>query len=112
MRCDSGTSLYTLGFPNSGKSWGKIPPHPVGMELEILQGGSFLPGERNLRRNDFDNLNLFQSEKQLSVNTEHKTKINMTCVSREYEIKTKMEQEQWLQLKVLFLLDNSLKIVA
>ena len=36
----------------------------------------------------------------------------MTCVSKEYEIKTKMEQEQWLQLKVLFLLGNSLKIVA
>ena len=56
----------------------KSPPHPVGMELEILQGGSFLPGERNLRRNDFDNLNLFQSEKQLSVNTEHKLKPKLT----------------------------------
>ena len=78
MRCDSGTSLYTLGFPNSGKRWGEIPPHPVGMELEILQGGSFLPGEGNLRRNDFDNLNLFQSEKQLSVNTEHQLKPKLT----------------------------------
>ena len=29
----------------------------------------------------------------------------MTCVPKEYEIKTKMEQEQWLQLKMLFLLD-------
>ena len=28
----------------------------------------------------------------------------MICVSKEYEIKTKMEQEQWLQLKMLFLL--------
>ena len=35
----------------------------------------------------------------------------MTCVSKEYEIKTKMEQEQWLQLKLLFLLGYILKIV-
>ena len=35
----------------------------------------------------------------------------MTCLSKEYEIKTKMEQEQWLQLKMLFLLGYNLKIV-
>ena len=33
----------------------------------------------------------------------------MTCVSKEYEIKTKMEQEQWLQLKMLFLLGYDLQ---
>ena len=27
----------------------------------------------------------------------------MICVSKEYEIKTKMVQEQWLQLKMTFL---------
>ena len=37
-------------------------------------------------------------------------KINMTKVSKEYEIKTKMEQEQWLLLKKLFLLGYNLKI--
>ena len=31
--------------------------------------------------------------------------------SKEYEIRTKMEQEQWLQLKMLFLLGYNLKIV-
>ena len=36
----------------------------------------------------------------------------MTYVSKEYEIKTKMEQEQWVQLKMLFLLCYNLKIVA
>ena len=36
----------------------------------------------------------------------------MTCVSTEYEIKTKIEQEQWLQLKMLFLLGYNLKTVA
>ena len=34
----------------------------------------------------------------------------MTCVSKEYEIKTKMEQEKWRQLKMLFLLGYNLKI--
>ena len=36
----------------------------------------------------------------------------MTYVSKEYEIKTKMKQEQWLQLKVLFLLGYNLDIVT
>ena len=36
----------------------------------------------------------------------------MTCVSKKYEIKTKMEQEQWLQLKMLLLLGCNLKIVV
>ena len=44
----------------------------------------FLLGEENLRRSDFDNLNLSQSFKQVSVNTYHQNQI-MTC---EYEIKT------------------------
>ena len=35
----------------------------------------------------------------------------MSCVSKEYEIKT-IEQEQCLQLKMLFLLGYNLKIVA
>ena len=36
----------------------------------------------------------------------------MTFVSKEYKIKTKIEQEQWLQLKVLFLLGYNLIIVV
>ena len=40
-----------------------------------------------------------------------KIKISMTCVSKEYEIKTKMVHEQWIQLKMLFLLGYNLKIV-
>ena len=35
----------------------------------------------------------------------------MTCVSKEYEIKKKLVQEQWLQLKMMFLLGYNLKIV-
>ena len=36
----------------------------------------------------------------------------MTYISKEYEIKTKMEQKQWLLLKILFLLSYALKIVV
>ena len=35
----------------------------------------------------------------------------MACVSKVYEIKTKMEQEHWLQLKMWFLLGYNLKSV-
>ena len=35
----------------------------------------------------------------------------MSWKSKEYEIETKMEQEQWLQLKMPFLLGYNLKIV-
>ena len=40
-----------------------------------------------------------------------KININMTKVSKEYKIKTKIEQEQWLKLKMLLLLGYNLKIV-
>ena len=36
----------------------------------------------------------------------------MTCVSKEYEIKTKMEQEEGLLLKMLFSLGYNLKLVT
>ena len=35
----------------------------------------------------------------------------MTCLSKEYKIKTKMVQEQSLQLKIMFSLGCNLKIV-
>ena len=44
-------------------------------------------------------------------NGSYKTKIIMTYVSKEYKIKTKMVHEQWLKLKMLFLLGYNLKIV-
>ena len=43
--------------------------------------------------------------------TSIKVKINTVCVTKEYEIKTKMEKEKWLQPKMLFLLGFDLKIV-
>ena len=38
-------------------------------------------------------------------------KIIMNCVYKEYEVKIKMVHEQWLQLKITFLLDYNIKIV-
>ena len=35
----------------------------------------------------------------------------MTCVYEEYEVEIKMVQEQWLQLKMKFLLGYNIKIV-
>ena len=35
----------------------------------------------------------------------------MTCVSKEYEIKTKLVQEQWLQQKMTFLLGYNLQLL-
>ena len=36
----------------------------------------------------------------------------MTFVYKKYEIKTKMVQEQWLQLKIKFLMGYNMKIVT
>ena len=35
----------------------------------------------------------------------------MTCVYKEYEIKIKIVQEQWLQLNMKFFLDYKMKII-
>ena len=34
----------------------------------------------------------------------------MICISKEYEIKTKMVQEEWLQLKMTFLFFYSIEV--
>ena len=53
---------------------GKFPTVGWG-ESEILLR-VFFTGEGKLRRSDFDNSNLCQSYKQLSVNTEHQLNQN------------------------------------
>ena len=42
--------------------------------------------------------------------TSIKIEISMTCVYKEYEVKIKMVQEQWLHLKMKFLLVYYMKI--
>ena len=45
------------------------------------------------------------------MNTEHQLKLKLTRPKcQEYEIQIKMEQEQWLQVKMLILLGYNLKI--
>ena len=101
-------------FPNSGKGWGGVGKFCPPSQSEILLWrGIFLPDEGNLRRSDFDDPNLFQSWKQLSVNTEHqlKSKLAWPVLYKEHGIKTKMLQEQLLQLKMKFLLGYNMKVV-
>ena len=40
-----------------------------------------------------------------------KIKISMTCEHKEYEVKIKVVQEQWLHLKMKFLLGYNMKII-
>ena len=62
---------------------------------------------------DFDDSNLFQSQKQLSVNTEYQLKSKLTWLVCPNSMKSKqVEQEQCLQLKMLLLLGYNLKIVV
>ena len=70
--------LFQIAARSEGKSsqWDR--------ESEILLGDFFLMGGGNLR-SYFDQSDLFQR----SI----KTKISMTCVSKQYEIKTKMVHE-------------------
>ena len=98
------------GFPNSAKGWGERPTPLVEGEWEILQGSISFSGGGHLRRSAFDHSNLFQGKKHTSVNQlkfKHQLKLKLarpSCVYKEYEVKIKMVQEQWLQLKMKFLL--------
>ena len=105
------------GFPNSAKRWGERPTPLVEGEWEILLGVDFfLSGGGHLRRIAFDHSNLFQGKKHPSVNKlkfEHQLKSKLarpSYVYKEYEVKIKMVQEQWLQLKMKFLLVYYIKI--
>ena len=80
--------------------------------------GNFAEGEffllsGNLARSYNDYSNLFSKPKTTFCKywTSIKIKISMTCVYKEYEIKIKMVQQQWLQLKMEFLLGYNMKTV-
>ena len=92
------------GFPNSGEGWrvGNFTGGWLFYRMKENWGGVILTIQTF-----FEAKNSF-----LWYWTSIKIKINLTCVSKEYEIKTKFEQEQWLQLKLLFLLGYDLKIVV
>ena len=103
-------------FTKSSKSW-RLLVHDIGCIGWIKNftgGGDFFTGWREPKEAWFWRLKPFSKLKTAFREcwTSIKIKINMACVSKEYEIKTKMEQEQWLRLKILFLLDYNLKIVV
>ena len=98
-----GCMIYIQGFPNSGKGWG-WGIHPMrGNQKFYWGGGIFFTGcwepeeEWFWQCKPFSKLETAFCEYWTSI----KIKINTTCVSKEYETKRKMEQEQWLQLKML-----------
>ena len=70
-----GSNHKQLSFPNSGNGWGVNSSQ--WRESEIFQGEIFLLGVENLRRSEFDYLNLFQSLEQHSVNAEHQLKLEL-----------------------------------
>ena len=78
--------LYNGVFQIAVRDWGK---------LEMLLGGIFLIGWRKpeeewfWRLEPLSKLKIAFCEYWASI----EMKINMTCVSKEYEIKTKIEQE-------------------
>ena len=99
------------GFRNSGDGWG-VAKLPWLGESEILLGRNFFTGWWECEEDLFLQFKLFLELKTPFYEywTSVKIKISMTCVSKDYEIKTKIVQEQWLQLKKTFLLGYNLKI--
>ena len=64
--------------------------------------GNFFTGQREPEEEWFWQIEPFSKLKTTFCEywASIKMKINLVCVSKEYEIKTKMEPEQWLQLKI------------
>ena len=89
-------------------SWGEIPAPQLGGNWKFYLGGLFyqVKGTRGGVIRTFFKAKISFLWKSIKI------KINMICVSKVNEIKTKMEQEQSLQLKILFLLGYNLKVVA
>ena len=100
-------------FPKSGKGWvGKSSP--VGGWNRKFYWGDFFTGWREPEEAWFWRFEPFSKLKTAFCEscTSIKIKIGMACVSKEYELKRKMEQEQWIQLEMLHLFGYNLKIVV
>ena len=77
------------GFPNRGG--GGDSPSVEGEGDGKFCWGVNLDGGVNLRRTDFDHSNLFQGQKKLSVNSEHrlKSKLVWTVCTKSIKLKWK-----------------------
>ena len=100
-------------FQNSLKSWG-IPT--VGQNGKFCWGifffFFFLLSGGNLQSSEFTIPTFSRLEKTIRKYwTSIKLKINMTCEHKEYEVKIKMVQEQWLQLTIMSSLGYNMNIV-
>ena len=93
------TNNITQAFPNSGKGWEGRKFTPSVGDLKFCQG-NFLIEWWEPEEGWFWQFKPFSKLKTAFCEywTSIKIKISTTCVSKEYEIKTKMVQEQWLQL--------------
>ena len=83
-------------------------------ESENLLGGTGVTWWREPEEGWFCGFELFSKLKAAFCEywTSTKIKIKMACVSRESEIKTTLEQKQWLKLKMLFLLDTLIQLIV
>ena len=104
------------GFANSGKGergggGGKFPT--VGRGDWKLHWGDFFMGWWEPEEEWFSRFKPFSKLKSAFYEywTSIKIKISMTCMFKEYKIKTKMVKKHWRHLKMMFLLGCNLKIV-
>ena len=104
---------HAQDFPNSSKAWGEFSPVVGNWKFCRAGGGEFFYQVVGTWEGVILTNQPFSKQKTAFCEcwTSIKIKINMTCVSKEYESKTIIVHEQWLQLKMLFLLGYNLKIV-
>ena len=114
-------SIWKLNLTwNKQTNFNKLGPLSRVFQIELRVGGweiclrgSFLLGGGNLYKELFSPLKPFLKLKATFCKywTLIKIKISMSFVHKVYESKTKMVQEQWLQLNTKFLLGYNMKIV-
>ena len=92
--------VFQIAVRGGGREGGKFPSPVRGSEI-LLRGGDFFTGWWRPEEEWFWQFKPFSKLKTVFCyyRTSIKIKLSMDCVSKEYEIKTKMVQEQWLQLK-------------
>ena len=90
--------LRKQGFRNSIKGWGESPQWEGNGKFCWERFFWWLSNGGNLKRSDFDYSNPFSKLKTTCCKywTSIEIKINVACVYKEFEVKIKMVQEQWL----------------
>ena len=96
-------------FPNSVKGKQK---NPLARWIGNFAGGIFYWVVR-IWEEKILNIGTFFKEKTRFCKywTSIKIQISMTCIFKDYKFKTKMSQEQWLQLNIKSLQGSNVKVV-